>query len=216
MRLSDIPLFNGTGEQDCHRMIQCFEGKERRYRPGEIICDFGEEHDCVGILVSGSAKIVRLDAEGNQTFLERLEQGSVFGELIAFSGVGDSSIMALCEKEAQVIFVNFYHFSKRCGKACSCHTVVTENMFRMVAEKAYSLSQRVEVLSSRSIREKLLTFFYQQAGKEGNPSFTLPFSMTELADSISVDRSAMTRELKKMKDNGIVRMNGKNITILSK
>lgn len=214
MKLSEIALFNGTNEKDCNRMIECFEGKERHYLPGETICDFGDDHTCVGILMKGSAKIVRLDAQGNQTLLERLEEGSIFGELIAFSDLGDNSIYVLCEKPATVIFVNFYHFSKRCAHACPCHTVVVENMFRMVAEKAYTLSQRVEVLSSRSIREKLMTFFYQQMGQSDNRTFTLPFTMTELADSISVDRSAMTRELKKMKDASIIRITGKNITIL--
>lgn len=214
MRLSEIDLFQGTGENDCNRMIECFDGIERRYRPGETICDFGENHDCVGILIKGVAKIVRLDADGNQTFLERLEEGSIFGELIAFSGVGDNSVFVLCEKEATVIFVNFYHFSKRCEKACPCHTVVVENMFRLVAEKAYSLSQRVEVLSARNIRDKLMTYFYQQIGQTGKRSFTLPVTMTELSDCLGVDRSAMSRELKKMRDESIICTNGKNITIL--
>lgn len=195
-------------------MIECFDGIQRHFLPGETICDFGDNHACVGLLISGSAKIVRLDAQGNQTFLERLEEGSIFGELIAFSGVGDNSVFVLCEKAAQVIFVNFYHFSKRCGKACPCHSIVAENMFRLVAEKAYSLSQRVEVLSSHSIRDKLMTFFYQQIGQSGGAAFTLPFTMTELADSLSVDRSAMTRVLKKMKDESIIHIDGKNITLL--
>lgn len=214
MKLSETELFHGIDDRDCTRMMDCFGGVERKFLPGETICDFGERHECVGILRSGCAKIVRLDADGNQTFLERLEAGSIFGELIAFSGVGDSSVFVLCEKEAAVMFVDFYHFSKRCAKACACHTIVVENMFRMVAEKAYALSQRVEVLSGRSIREKLMTFFYQQAGKTGGHTFTLPFTMTELADSLSVDRSAMTRELKKMKDDAIICANGKNITLL--
>lgn len=214
MRLSEIALFEGTSGADCARMLDCFDTREHHFRQGETICDFSESNDDVGILLKGHASIVRLDIEGNQTILERMEEGNIFGELIAFSSLGENSVFVMCDKAATVVFINFYHFTKRCGRACACHSVVVENMFRLVAEKAYTLGQRVEVLSGRSIREKLMCFFYIQSSKIGSATFTLPFGMTALAENICVDRSAMSRELKKMKADSIIAMNGHNITIL--
>ena len=86
-------------------------------------------------------------------------------------------------------------------------------MLRLIAEKAQRLSERVDVLSRRSIREKLLCYFQQQAEHAGSSTFILPFSLSVLADYIATDRSAMMRELKRLKDEGLVRSDGRKITL---
>ena len=103
--------------------------------------------------------------------------------------------------------------TKRCEKACAHHTRVVENMFQLVAEKATSLYERVEVLSRRSIRDKLLCYFSLLAAKSGG-EILLPFSLSALADYISADRSAMMRELKKLKEEGVVQTENRRVTIL--
>ena len=90
---------------------------------------------------------------------------------------------------------------------------MVENLFHLVTEKAMSLSERVEVLSRRSIREKLLRYFQLQAAKERGRSFLLPFSLSALADYISADRSAMMRELKKMREEMLVTITGRQVTL---
>ena len=102
---------------------------------------------------------------------------------------------------------------RRCEHACACHSRMVENLFRLVTEKATSLSERVEVLSRRSIREKLLRYFQLQAAKGHGPSFQLPFSLSALADYISADRSAMMRELKKMREEMLVTITGRQVTL---
>ena len=105
------------------------------------------------------------------------------------------------------------HMTRRCEKACAHHSRLVENMFHIMTEKAAALSERVEVLSRRSIREKLLCYFGLLAGQRQKPSFQLPFSLSALADYISADRSAMMRELKKMKDEHLVEVAGRQVTL---
>lgn len=214
MRLSEIELFKGTDESDCQKMLECFRGNKRFFEAGEVVCDYGTQNAKVGILEEGIVNIVRIDVFGNQAILDRIEEGGIFGEMIAFATVDDSSIFAMCEKDAFITFVDYREFSKRCSKACACHTVVVENMFRLVAEKAYQLSERIEVLSNRSIREKLLCFFHIQCMKTEKNSFLLPFSFSDLADHICVDRSAMMREIKKMKNDLLIEAQGRMITVI--
>lgn len=214
MKMSEIELFQGTNENDCQRMLECFRGDRRFFEAGEVVCDYGAGNSKIGVLEEGTVNIVRIDVLGNQTILDRVDEGGIFGEMVAFSAADDASTFVVCEKDSFITFIDYREFSKRCSRACNCHTVVVENMFRLVADKAYQLSERIEVLTSRSIREKLMCFFHIQCVKCGKNYFALPFSFSDLADHICVDRSAMMREIKKMKDDGLIETNGRMVTIL--
>ena len=93
---------------------------------------------------------------------------------------------------------------------------MNDNLSNLVMQKVISLNSRVELLTKRSIREKLLGYFNILSTRTFRKSFTLPFSLTDLADYLSVDRSAMMRELKSLKDDGFIDKTGNNITLLYK
>ena len=105
---------------------------------------------------------------------------------------------------------------KRCEKACVHHSKLVQNMFQLVAGQTQRLSRRVEVLSRRSIREKLLCYFSICAQDAKADTFTLPFTLSALADYISADRSAMMRELKKMREQGVVSVDGRKVTLAAR
>ena len=128
------------------------------------------------------------------------------------SGRADS-ITVIAEEPCRVWFMQDEHMTRRCERACAHHSRLVENMFHIMTEKAAALSERVEVLSRRSIREKLLCYFGLPAGQRQRQSFQLPFSLSALADYISADRSAMMRELKKMKDERLVEVAGRQVTL---
>ncbi|MEG1918248.1 MAG: Crp/Fnr family transcriptional regulator, partial [Oscillospiraceae bacterium] len=138
-----------------------------------------------------------------------------FGETIAFSGGMADSLMVVCQKECRVQFVNYEHIVKRCEKACAHHSVLVQNMLRLIAGKAQHLGERVEVLSQRSIRDKLLCYFALEIGRTTGGSFLLPFSLSHLAEYISTDRSAMMRELKRLREEGKVLVENRKITVIS-
>ena len=195
-------------------MFQCFGAREAGYEAGALISEFDGEQNAVGVLLSGSADLVRLDADGNRTILETLEEGGVFGEVLAFSGAGGDSIFLECRRDCRVLYLDYDQITKRCENACACHSQVVTNLFQLLSKKSLHLSRRIEVLACRSIREKLLCFFEQLADEHGSRTFPLPFSLSMLADYISADRSAMMRELKKLKEEGVVQTENRRVTIL--
>ena len=213
MKAVNTPLLSGVSVEECTLMEQCFGVFSQCYEMDDIIYDFSEGRNMVGILTAGTAEVERIDERGGRTILEHLEVGGVFGELLMFDRANDDSITVVCTRPCCICFVPAASLLKRCEKACAHHTRVVENMFRLVTDKASALSERVEVLSRRSIREKLLRYFTLQAAKQGEDSFELPFSLSALADYISTDRSAMMRELKKMRDEELVAVNGRLVTI---
>ena len=137
----------------------------------------------------------------------------MFGEMLMFENVAGDSITVVAETPCRVWFMAADQVTKRCEKACAHHTQVVENMFQLVAEKATALYERVEVLSRRSIRDKLLCYFSLLAAKNHGGEFSLPFSLSALADYISTDRSAMMRELKKMRDEALVDIRGRKVLL---
>lgn len=211
--MTDSPLLEGVSPQECQAMRACLGVYEQYFRPGDIVYDLGGGRNMLGVLTDGAAVIERVDGKGERTILEHLEPGGVFGEMMMFRSAVDNSVMVRCAAPCCVSFLRSEAVLRRCEHACACHSRLVENLFRLVTDKATSLSERVEVLSRRSIREKLLRYFELQAAKNAGGTFSLPFSLSALADYISTDRSAMMRELKKMRQEMLVTVSGRRITL---
>ena len=195
-------------------MLDCFQAVQRSFRTDDLIYDFSsKESNAVGIIERGEASVIRIDKDGVSTVLEELSVGGVFGRTLAYAGSVRDSMEVVCRTPCDVLFIDYPHIFKRCEKACTHHSLLVQNMLRLMADKAQALSLRVDVLSRRSIREKLLCYFRQLSEQEGKQTFTLPFSLSTLADYIATDRSAMMRELKRLKEEGVIRSDGRKIAL---
>ena len=207
-------VFHGISESEYHKMMECFDAFERRYSAGQTICEYNQGSTLVGILESGSASLIRIDVYGVRTILETLSPGEMFGEALAFSGMNEDSITVVCDKNAAVLFFEYSHIIRPCSKTCAHHTQLLENIIRLMSQKSMALSERIEVLSRRTIRDKLLCYFSLRATRHNSHTFELPFSISALADYICSDRSAMMREMKNMKQSGLIQADGRRITLL--
>ncbi|MDD3192547.1 MAG: Crp/Fnr family transcriptional regulator [Oscillospiraceae bacterium] len=213
MNFSNISLFDGIQEQDCQAMMDCFGMVLCRFSAGQTIFEYGTGNDQVGILQTGAASLVRIDRDGGRTVLEQMGPGSVFGEILAFPCVGTDSIWVQSDEESIAALIRYDQITKRCAKACEHHSRLVENLFDLMRKKAVALSERVEVLSRRTIRDKLSAYFSLLFVKNGGRAFSLPFSYSILADYICADRSAMMRELRNMKEDGLLETDGRRILL---
>lgn len=213
MDYSRFEIFHDITNSEVEAMIVCFHMRHGQFSAGETICAYGDGSLEVGVITRGTAEVVRFDYAGNRTILERLETGGVFGEPLAFTTVLGDCVEVVCDQDCDVLFMEYPHIMKRCERACTHHSKLVRNMFRLVAEQTRRLSQRVEVLSRRSIRDKLQCYFQLRRQEAGADSFLLPFTFSALADYISTDRSAMMRELKKMREEGLITVEGRRITL---
>ena len=156
-------VFQGISDADCKHMMECFEARRRQYGAGQTICEYNQGSPLVGILESGSASLIRIDVYGVRTILETLSPGEMFGEALAFAGLSEDSMAVICDKDASVLFFEYSRIIHPCSNTCTHHTQLIENIFRLMAQKSMALSERVEVLSRRTIRDKLLCYFSLQA-----------------------------------------------------
>ena len=210
----DIKLFEGVGGQDCLHMLGCMNARRRSFYAEEEIFAFDGGKKIVGIILDGSASVVRYGKDGTRSILENLETKSIFGENISFVQNGDACIAVVSKSDCSVLFMDYEVLTHPCHNACACHTQLIRNLMQLLSEKTRALSERVEVLSRRSTRDKLMCYFMQISSRTGADTFEIPFTMMDLADFLSVNRSAMVRELGKMKEEGLLRLEKRVVTLL--
>lgn len=211
--LMNNPLFIGVSEEDIEKMMICFEAVKKTYTEKETVSVYDAKSQQVGILFRGSISLNRINIDGTLDMLEYMENTGIFGAAFTFFDHEDEFVV-LCEKNCAVLFIDKKHIVKRCSNACAHHSLVVENLLTVMAEKVISLTEKVDILSHRSIRGKLLCYFRIQTAKKSTTAFQLPFSFLTLSNFLCIDRSAMMRELKKMKEEEIVFIQGKHIQLL--
>lgn len=210
--IKNNPLFKGISVADFEAMISCVQGKLQVYQKGEIIQLVGNPVEMIGLVVSGGVQVVRDDIEGKQNLMADLREGSLFGEVFACAGILNSPVTVISVEKSEILHINYSKIITICSSACSFHSKLIENMLELIAHKNLLLNQKIEILSKRTIRERLLCYF--DLYHNGARKFTISLSREKLASYICVDRSAMSAELSKMQREGLILYKGNSFEIM--
>ncbi|MCI8672225.1 MAG: Crp/Fnr family transcriptional regulator [Lachnospiraceae bacterium] len=207
-------LFKGIGEQEAVSMLSCLGAYQRSYQKGDCVFRKGERITAVALLLDGAVHIRKEDYWGNLSILNEISAGEVFGETYACLEVGEMLNNAVAVKNSQVLFLDVKRVLTTCSSACQFHGKLIQNLLSVLALKNKMLTQKLEHMSQRTTREKLLSYLSEQSLREGRPSFDIPFNRQQLADFLSVDRSAMSNELCRMRDEGILEFERNHFVLL--
>ena len=210
----NAPLFAGIKREDMGAMLHCIGYHISSFSRGEIIAFEGDHLKHIGIVLSGRVDMVKEDLWGNKTMLLRMGRNEIFGETFACGDDSLSTVTFLVSEDASVMFMPFSRVMHSCTMACGFHHRLIENMVRVIAGKNRELMQKVDVVSKRTIREKLLAYLSIQAQQQRQRYFEIPLGRVELAEYLCVDRSALTRELAKMKEDGLIDYDRNHFRIL--
>ena len=157
--LKKSPLFQDIGYENYQQMLDCFQAVQRSYRVDEVIYDFsGPAGNAVGVVERGEASLIRIDEEGVATVLEELGPGGVFGKSLAFSTSGRDSLEVVCRTACDVVFIDYPHILKRCERACTHHSLLVQNMLRLISDKAQALSEDPENVDEEKIQDLQASF----------------------------------------------------------
>ncbi len=200
----NCPLFEGIQPEDRMAMLGCTGYHIRSFQKGDIIAFEDENIKHIGIVMSGVVDMIKEDIWGNKTMLVRSRRNDVFGETFACGSDNLSVVTFQASEDCQILFMPFNRAMRNCTMACQFHLQLIENMVRVIANKNRDLMRKVEAVSKRSIREKLLAYLSVQAQTQQARYFEIPLGRVELAEYLCVDRSALTRELVKMKEDGLI------------
>ena len=201
--MTPVTLFSYITPEEQERMRICFDMHEAVYRNNETVMEYASSMKKIGLILE----------DGNQYMIDNLKKDSVFGE--PFLLPEESQHYYVCAKsETRVLFIAYEHVIKRCENACKFHSQLVSNLLQMIALRASQQANRIYVLSRNSIRKKIMTYLNSIAAEKQTKTVILPMSYTTLAEYLSVDRSAMMREMKNLVDEGIIERDGKKLRIL--
>ena len=203
--LSKTKLFSGVSKEDVESMLGCLNAKLYDYKKGDYVFRQGEHLSNITILVKGSLHIQKDDYWGNRAIVNRVAIGEMFGEAYIAPESGHLLNDVVAVEDSSVIFFDVKRIIMVCSSACRFHTMVVQNIFFSISEKNRKLIQKLGYISNRSTREKLMAYLSEESKKLNSSSFTIPFNRQQLADFLSVDRSAMSNELCKMRNEGLIR-----------
>lgn len=212
--LKHTQLFAGIGETEISAMLNCLQANLRTYQKGDYIFREGERLDKITVLVEGKLLIQKDDFWGNRSIVNVIRIGEMFGEAYIAPESGSILNDVIAEENSAVIFFDVHRILTTCPSACRFHSMIIENLFFAISEKNRKLVQKLSHMSKRTTREKLLSYLSEEAKKQKSARFTIPFNRQQLADFLSVDRSAMSNELCKLRDEGRIVFEKNNFKLL--
>lgn len=212
--LKHTQLFSGVGDDDISAMLNCLQAKIRTFQKGDYVFREGEHIDHITVLLEGKLLIQHDDFWGNRNIVHVIRVGEMFGEAYAAPESGVLLNDVIAEEDSTIIVFDVKRILTVCSSACRFHSMVVQNLLFSISEKNRKLLQKIGHMSKRSTRAKLLSYLSEEAKRHNSRHFTIPFTRQQLADFLCVDRSAMSNELCKMRDEGLLIFDKNEFTLL--
>ena len=212
--LDRCALFAGIDREDIPGLLTCLGASLRNITKNQQVLSEGEPAKLVGILLSGSAEIVNQDIYGNRSIVSRIAPGELFGESFACAGAPALPVSVVANEDSHVMLIDCRRITTSCSNACGFHNRMIFNLLQSVAVRNLEFHQKLEILSKRTTREKLMAYLLSEAKRNNSNSFTIPYDRQGLADYLGVERSAMSSELSKLQKDGILKTNRSHFTLL--
>lgn len=202
--LMTCPLFAGVAEQELSVMLDCLGAKTVRAEKNGAVFLAGDPARYVGVVLSGQVQILQEDYYGNRSILGRAEPGELFGEAFACAGVEALPVSAVAAERSEIMLLECGRITTSCCNACAFHNRMIVNLLQVMAAKNLQFHQKLQIISQRTTREKLMSYLMAQARGRQASQFTIPFDRQELADYLGVDRSGLSGEISRLKAEGVI------------
>ena len=205
-------LFANVSKDEISGMLTCLDAHEKHYKEGEFVFRQGDKVESVSVLVDGALLVQADDYWGNRSIITRVAVGELFGQAYLAGEAIMNDVVAV--EDSTVIFFDAKRVLTTCSSACPFHNQVIRNLFFALSETNLRLVTKLGHIQKRTTREKLMSYLSLMERKSGSNPFTIPFNRQELADFLSVDRSAMSAELGRMRDDGLLTFDRNRFTLL--
>lgn len=199
-----MKIFDGIDEKELDSMLNCLQSVKKTYFKGENVFDIGDRITAVVCVLEGSVQLIKDDYEGNRIIISNVGKGEIFAEAFICAGVEKSKICAKTLEDTQVLFLNFKRILSICPTSCSFHKKLVENLVKIIALKNIELQGRLELLSKKTLKERILYLLYKEKAKTESVVFEIPYSREQMAEYIGANRSALSRELSKMQEQKMI------------
>ena len=198
------PFFQGISEEELPGLLEFLDAKEKKFVRGETVFHLGDRIEWMGLVLSGGVNIFRTDAWGRQSILDHVNPGEVFGE--TYACLGDISLMVdvSASEESEILFLKIRKVAQVQPETENSRFRLMQNLFHIMAEKNLNLSRKINHITPKSIRGRIVSYLSYEAARQKSSSFEIPFNRQQMADYLLVDRSALSAELSRMQAEGLL------------
>ena len=202
--LERCSLFDGIRKEDFSGMLGCLGAKKLQVIKVQTVLHEGESTTHIGIVLPGAVRLVREDYYGNRSIVAHIGEAELFGETYACAGSSALPISIVADVNSVILLMDCRRITVSCCNACTFHSRMIFNLLRLVAVKSLVFDQKIQVISKRTTREKLMAYLLNQAKLQGSNDFFIPYDRQELADYLEVDRSGLSSEISKLRREGVL------------
>jgi len=203
--LRKCSLFDNISDKDLLALLSCLGARVEKFDKKYTVFPEGSVAKYIGIVLSGSAQIIKHDYYGNRSIVSNLEPSDLVGEAFACAEIGSLPVSIIADEPSEIMLIECYRVLHSCSNSCSFHQQMIFNLMKYLALKNIAFHQKMDITSKRSTREKLMAYLISQAEELGSNSFRIPFDRQELADYLEVDRSGLSSEIGKLRREGVLK-----------
>ncbi|MCL2831653.1 MAG: Crp/Fnr family transcriptional regulator [Treponema sp.] len=201
--LRNCLLFTGIDESSYKPMLDCLSARQKKFSKNSFVFMAGEKTESLGVVLTGAVHVIREDYWGKRKIVSRIDPGGLVGEAFACAGA-ELPVSVMAAEDCEIMFLKCSRILTVCSQVCGFHTELNRNLSLLLAQRNIELIQKMEYITQTTTREKLLAYLSEQARAAGGNKFDIPFDRGELADFLSVERSAMSAELSKMRRDRLI------------
>jgi len=212
----NIRLFSGIAAEDLAKMLDCLHAVYAAYRQGDYILMAGEMTHHVGIILSGRATVYKDDVTGNRSVLTTLSPPDLFAETFVCAGLLESPVTVQANSDCTILKISINRILRPCSSGCAFHSTLIQNMLGIIAQKNLILNEKIDHISKKTTGQKIASYLLSQAAFYGRETFDIPFDRQALSEYLCVNRSALSRELSRLRDDGMLRYHKNRFTIKDK
>lgn len=211
--LAGTRLFQGIREHEIEAMLTCLSAEERTYGKDAYIYRAGDVTGRLGVVMEGAVNIIKDDVWGNRKIIENIGGGQIFGETYACLKGEPLMVDVQASERSRILFMDVNRILTTCSSSCDFHNRLIRSLMYVLAGKNLMLTKKMDIITPKSLRERVMVYLSQESVKQGCRTVTVPFNRQQMADYLSVDRSALSAGLSRMQRDGVISYEKNRFTI---
>ncbi|MFV0504309.1 MAG: Crp/Fnr family transcriptional regulator [Lachnospirales bacterium] len=212
--MEKISLFKNIKEEDVSSLLQCVNAVTKHYKKYDIIFLKGEKPLYIGVVLEGQVNIVNDELSGRRIVINTIEKNGVFGEAFVCSEAEEYTVTAEASRESKILLIPYKNIIRRCSKSCDFHNQIIQNLITTLSKRNMYLNDKISCITQKDIMSKVAYYLINKYKIEKNLYFTIPLNREELAEYLNVNRSALSRELSKLRKDNIINFSKNRFEIL--
>lgn len=209
------PLFAHMTAAEVESLLLCLQAKRGEYPKGAALLRVGEPVTHIGLLLEGGALVEQRDFWGNRNIVSRVEPGQLFGEAFACTGGCVANVAVVAAQPCSVLWLDAGCVTRPCAQNCPNRGRLIRHLLSSLAQKNRDMNEKLTHVTQRTTRQKLLAYLFSEAARQGKQSFSIPYDRQQLADYLSVERSAMSAALSRLRRDGLIVCQKNQFTLLT-